>query len=190
MVDNTERVTTSLEIYAFFSAVMPRFVYGYLLGVNKCVLYVKCCHLLPLSVFLFRNLLLGAHCLLDLTAVDRFFYANRFMLLYCFVNLSTGFRIFVKVFVPEHGFVPSLSNIIASSNWLEREVWDMFGVPFSSHSDMRRILTDYGFSGHPLRKDFPLTGFIELRYDDSLKRVVYEPLELTQEFRVFNFVNP
>jgi NADH-quinone oxidoreductase subunit C len=86
--------------------------------------------------------------------------------------------------------IPSIAHIYPGANWFERETYDLYGVTFSDHPDLRRILTDYGFSGHPLRKDFPLTGFVELRYDDELKRVVYQPVELVQEFRDFEFSSP
>ena len=97
------------------------------------------------------------------------------------------FRIRVKVFLDELTPVPSITNIYKSSCWMEREAWDMNGIFFENHPDLRRILTDYGFEGHPLRKDFPLSGYTEVRYDDSQKRVISEPIEMTQEYRVFNF---
>ena len=99
-------------------------------------------------------------------------------------------RIRVKLSTDEDTPVASVTSIFNSANWWEREVWDMFGIGFIDHPDLRRILTDYGFEGHPLRKDFPLTGYVELRYDDEQKRVVYEPVKLTQEFRTFDFLSP
>jgi NADH-quinone oxidoreductase subunit C len=99
-------------------------------------------------------------------------------------------RVRVKVSTDEDTPVPTATGVYSAAGWFEREVWDMFGVSFSDHPDLRRILTDYGFEGHPLRKDFPLTGFVERRYDDELKRVVYEPVKLTQDFRNFDFLSP
>jgi NADH-quinone oxidoreductase subunit C len=96
----------------------------------------------------------------------------------------------VKLEVAEGGSVPSIIDIFPGANWFERETYDLYGVPFTGHPDMRRLLTDYGFEGHPLRKDFPLTGFVEVRYDDEEKRVVYEPVRLAQEFRNFDFLSP
>jgi NADH-quinone oxidoreductase subunit C len=99
-------------------------------------------------------------------------------------------RIRIKVETDETTPVPSLVNVFPAANWFEREAYDLFGILFSGHPDLRRILTDYGFEGHPLRKDFPMTGFVEVRYDDLEKRVVYEPVQLTQEFRDFDFLSP
>jgi NADH:ubiquinone oxidoreductase subunit C len=96
----------------------------------------------------------------------------------------------VKICVDEITPVPSITNLYPAAGWFEREVWDMFGIFFSNHPDLRRILTDYGFSGHPLRKDFPLTGYVEVRYDDSEKRVITEPIQLAQGFRYFDFTSP
>ena len=99
-------------------------------------------------------------------------------------------RVRVKIETDEQTPVPSLTEFYNSANWYEREAWDLFGIYFSGHPDLRRILTDYGFEGHPLRKDFPLTGYVEVRYDDEQKRVVYEPVELAQDFRNFDFLSP
>ena len=99
-------------------------------------------------------------------------------------------RIRVEVRTDTASAVPSLCNLFLSAEWNEREAWDMYGIFFSDHPDLRRLLTDYGFEGHPLRKDFPLTGYVEVRYDDEQKRVVYDPVKLTQEFRTFDFLSP
>ena len=106
------------------------------------------------------------------------------------LSMHTNQRIRLKAAVREDELVPSLVSVIPSANWFEREVFDMFGIAFSGHPDLRRILTDYGFQGHPLRKDFPTTGYVEVRWDDSEKRVVYEPVKLTQEYRQFDFLSP
>ena len=128
--------------------------------------------------------------LVDITAVDHPERAQRFDLVYHFLSMYRNQRIRVKVAVREDEMVPSLIAIHPSANWFEREVFDMFGILFSGHPDLRRILTDYGFRGYPLRKDFPSTGYTEVRYDEALKRVVYEPVKLVQEYRQFDFMSP
>lgn len=128
--------------------------------------------------------------LVDITAVDYPERAARYDVVYHFLSMYQNARIRVKVAVREEDYVPSIIGVHPSANWFEREVYDMFGIIFSGHPDLRRILTDYGFRGHPLRKDFPTTGYTEVRYDEALKRVVYEPVQLTQEYRQFDFMSP
>ncbi|MGQ0742330.1 MAG: NADH-quinone oxidoreductase subunit C [Alphaproteobacteria bacterium] len=128
--------------------------------------------------------------LVDITGVDYPNRAKRFDVVYHLLSIHLNQRIRVKVQTDEESAVPSCASIWPAANWFEREAYDMYGILFSDHPDMRRILTDYGFSGHPLRKDFPLTGFVELRYDDEQKRVVYEPVQLVQEMREFDFLSP
>ena len=111
-------------------------------------------------------------------------------MVYQFLSMYRNHRVRLKVAVREDEMVPSLVDVFPASNWFEREVFDMFGILFSGHPDLRRILTDYGFRGHPLRKDFPTTGYTEVRYDEALKRVVYEPVKLVQEYRQFDFMSP
>ncbi len=128
--------------------------------------------------------------LVDITAVDHPDRAARFDVVWHLLSMHTNQRIRLKAAVREDELVPSLVSVIPSANWFEREVFDMFGIAFAGHPDLRRILTDYGFQGHPLRKDFPTTGYVEVRWDDSEKRVVYEPVKLTQEYRQFDFLSP
>ena len=128
--------------------------------------------------------------LIDVTAVDYPEREKRFDVVYHLLSMTQNQRIRVKVAVREDDIVPSITAIHPSANWFEREVFDMYGVMFSGHPDLRRILTDYGFSGHPLRKDFPTTGYVEVRYDEVEKRVIYEPVELVQEYRQFDFMSP
>lgn len=128
--------------------------------------------------------------LIDITAVDHPDRAARFDVVWHFLSMYTNQRIRLKAAVREDELVPSITDIMPAANWYEREVFDMFGILFSDHPDLRRILTDYGFRGHPLRKDFPTTGYVEVRWDDSEKRVVYEPVKLTQEYRQFDFLSP
>ena len=128
--------------------------------------------------------------LIDVTALDWPGRERRFDVVYHLLSPKLNLRIRVKVETDETTTVPSIIEIFPGAEWFERETYDLYGVVFSGHPDMRRILTDYGFEGHPLRKDFPLTGFVEVRYDDGLKRVVYEPVRLAQEFRNFDFLSP
>jgi NADH-quinone oxidoreductase subunit C len=128
--------------------------------------------------------------LVDVTAVDYPERAERFDVVYNLLSLRHNLRLRVKIRAGETESIPSVTGIFSSANWLEREVWDMYGIYFSAHPDLRRILTDYGFEGHPQRKDFPLTGHVELRYDEDQKRVVYEPVKLTQAFRNFDYLSP
>jgi NADH-quinone oxidoreductase subunit C len=128
--------------------------------------------------------------LMDVCGVDYPSRPERFEVVYNLLSLSQNRRIRVKVAAAEGEAVPTAVEIYRSANWYEREVWDLFGVYFEGHPDLRRILTDYGFEGHPLRKDFPLTGYVEVRYDDEQKRVVYEPVKLTQDYRNFDFLSP
>ncbi|MBV9044382.1 MAG: NADH-quinone oxidoreductase subunit C [Alphaproteobacteria bacterium] len=128
--------------------------------------------------------------LVDICGVDWPTRAKRFDVVYHFLSLTQNMRLRVHVHAGEGEAVPSIVSLYPAANWFERETFDMYGIPFLDHPDLRRILTDYGFSGHPLRKDFPLTGFTEVRYDDELKRVVYQPVQLVQEFRDFDFMSP
>ncbi|MBV1868670.1 MAG: NADH-quinone oxidoreductase subunit C [Marinosulfonomonas sp.] len=128
--------------------------------------------------------------LVDITAVDYPGRDERFEMVYHFLSMYQNHRIRVKTAIRESDMVPSIHDLHPSANWFEREVFDMFGILFSGHPDLRRLLTDYGFRGHPLRKDFPTTGYTEVRYDDAQKRVVYEPVSLVQEYRQFDFMSP
>ena len=128
--------------------------------------------------------------LIDVTAVDWPGRERRFDVVYHLLSPKQNLRIRVKAEVDEMASVPSIISVFPAANWFERETYDLYGIVFTGHPDMRRLLTDYGFEGHPLRKDFPLTGFVEVRYDDEQKRVVYEPVQLTQEFRNFDFLSP
>jgi NADH-quinone oxidoreductase subunit C len=128
--------------------------------------------------------------IIDITAVDWPSRERRFDVVYHFLSPCHNRRIRVKIEIGETAAVPSIIEVFPGADWFEREVYDLYGVPFTGHPDMRRLLTDYGFEGHPLRKDFPLTGFVEVRFDDEQKRVVYEPVRLAQEFRNFDFLSP
>jgi NADH-quinone oxidoreductase subunit C len=129
-------------------------------------------------------------CIIDITAIDWPGREQRFDVVYHFLSPKQNKRVRVKVRTDEVTPVPSIIGVFPGADWFERETYDLYGVLFTGHPDMRRILTDYGFEGHPLRKDFPLTGFVEVRWDDDAKRVVYEPVRLNQEFRSFDFLSP
>jgi NADH-quinone oxidoreductase subunit C len=154
------------------------------------VMRIEAKHLPKVMSFLKEN----THCLfkqlIDLFGVDYPQAERRFEVNYNLLSLKNNVRAIVKVNVDEAQSVPTMVNLFPTAGWFEREVWDMYGVRFEGNPDLRRILTDYGFEGHPLRKDFPLTGYKEVRYDVEKKRVVYEPVKLQQEFRNFDFLSP
>jgi len=185
--------TPAQRILSSVRAMLPRMVTGGVVIAGEPILYCQ-----PQAVPTVMNFLkmhTGTRCkqLTDITAVDIPSRDKRFEVLYQLLSHDHNSRIRVKTLVGGHegdDGIPTITDIFSTANWLEREVYDMYGVYFSGHPDLRRILTDYGFQGHPLRKDFPLTGFVECRYDGVKKRVVTEPLELTQEFRQFDFTSP
>ncbi|MBU6318997.1 MAG: NADH-quinone oxidoreductase subunit C [Alphaproteobacteria bacterium] len=143
-----------------------------------------------LMAFLKEDSLCRFETLVDICAVDRPGEAERFEVVYHLLSMRLNQRVRVKVRTDEATPVPSAIDVFPAANWYEREAFDMYGVLFSGHPDLRRILTDYGFEGYPLRKDFPLSGRVEVRYDDTQKRVVYEPVKLVQEYRNFDFLSP
>ena len=152
-------------------------------------------HVTPASIVGFVDFLKSnASCqfttLVDITAVDYPSRDKRFDVVYHFLSMTLNHRIRVKISVEDGEMVETLTSVHPAANWFEREVFDMYGIPFANHPDLRRLLTDYGFQGHPLRKDFPTTGYVELRYDEVEKRCVYEPVTLTQEYRQFDFMSP
>ena len=128
--------------------------------------------------------------LIDISAVDYPERVSRFEIVYQFLSISLNLRLKLKLKVEDNEFVDSISSIYPCSNWYEREIWDLFGIGFKNHPDLRRILTDYDFEGFPLRKDFPLTGFVQVRYDEEKKQVIQEPVKLDQEYRDFDTLSP
>ena len=147
-------------------------------------------NLIALLTFLRDDARCGFVNIVDVCGVDWPSREQRFDVVYHLLSPKQNLRIRVKVATAEDEPVPSATPVYPGADWFEREAWDMYGILFTGHPDLRRILTDYGFEGHPLRKDFPTTGYVEVRYDDALKRVVYEPVELKQEFRNFDFLSP
>ena len=146
--------------------------------------------LLDVVIFIKTNNSTKFRQLIDITVVDYPEQTKRFKVVYLFLSHEFNQRIILNYFVSENEIIPSLTSIFPSANWMEREVFDMYGVSFKDHPDLRRILTDYNFKGYPLRKDFPLTGFNEVRYSEKDKKVVYEPVKLEQNYRNFDFESP
>lgn len=158
--------------------------------VGELALTVPAAALLKVLTFLRDDSNCLFECLVDITAVDWPGRSPRFEIVYNLLSVRLNQRVRVKVWTDEDATIPSAIAVHSAAGWYERETWDMYGIMFSGHPDLRRILTDYGFQGHPLRKDFPLSGYVEVRYDTAQKRVVYEPVTLTQEFRRFDFMSP
>ena len=169
---------------------MPRDVVAAAQILDELVITARAGSIVKLLTFLRDD----THCqfrqLVDLCGVDYPERDERFEVVYNLLSLSHNQRIRVKIAADEETPVPSVSGVFSAAGWYERETWDLYGIYFSDHPDLRRLLTDYGFEGHPLRKDFPLTGHVEVRYDEAQKRVVYDPVKLTQEFRNFDFMSP
>lgn len=157
---------------------------------GELTLHVKRDGILDVLKFLRDDPVCAFKMLIDLCGADYPDRVERFDVIYNLLSISLNQRVRVKVTATETMPVPTATGLFNSANWFEREVWDMYGVYFDGHPDLRRILTDYGFDGHPQRKDFPLTGYVEVRYDEERKRVVYEPVKLTQDFRKFDFESP
>ena len=150
----------------------------------------NCSDLIQVLLFLKNNSSTKFKQLVDITAVDYPEINERFKLVYLLLSHESNNRIILTFSINEKEIIPSITEIFPSANWMEREVFDMYGIKFKNHPDLRRILTDYGFKGHPLRKDFPLTGFNEVRYSEKEKKVIYEPVKLEQNYRNFDFESP
>jgi len=157
---------------------------------GELTIRVSVAHIVAVTEFLKSNSACNFSTLIDVTAIDYPAREKRFDLVYHFLSMHQNHRVRIKCAVREEQIVPSITSIHPGSNWFEREVFDMYGILFSGHPDLRRLLTDYGFQGYPLRKDFPTTGYVELRYDELAKRVVYEPVKLVQDYRQFDFMSP
>ena len=164
-------------------------VLGHSVAFGELTIVARAASVIDTLVFLRDDAACRFHQLIDLTGVDYPERAARFDVVYHLLSLVKNHRIRLKVSTDEDTPVPSITPVFPVADWFEREAFDMYGIFFDGHPDLRRILTDYGFHGHPLRKDFPMTGYVEVRYDDELKRVVYEPVKIT-EFRAFDFLSP
>jgi NADH-quinone oxidoreductase subunit C len=172
------------------AAALPGVVTGHAVTNGELTINVNAADIVTVATFLRDDPRCAFVCFIDVTAVDWPQRERRFDVVYHLLSPTKNRRIRIKLEVDEATPVASLVDVFPGANWFEREVYDLYGVVFTGHPDLRRLLTDYGFEGHPLRKDFPLTGFVEVRWDDELKRVVYNPVQLAQEFRYFDFLSP
>ena len=190
MIPSSETISALEDLGEQILAVLSRDVDAYHVAHGELMITVAPASLIRVLTVLRDDVNFQFKQLMDVCSVDHPDRTPRFEVVYNLLSLSQNFRVRIKVPVEEGASVPSATDTFSSANWWEREVWDLMGIYFSGHPDLRRIMTDYGFEGHPLRKDFPLTGYVEVRYDDDLKRVVYEPVKLQQEFRSFDFLSP
>lgn len=178
------------ELGAHLERILGEGLDGYALAYGELTLEVKTAAIVATMRTLRDEERCRFVCLIDVCGVDYPQRDKRFDVVYHLLSPYTNMRIRVRVTTDETTPVPSITGVFPGAEWFEREAYDMYGILFSGHPDLRRILTDYGFDGHPLRKDFPLTGFVEVRYDEERRRVVYEPVELAQEFRNFDYLSP
>lgn len=178
------------ELASYLKEVRGALIASSEIAYGELTLTAKSENIISLLTFLRDDVQCGFVNLIDICGVDYPKREERFDVVYHLLSPRQNLRIRIKVATGEFKPVPSACPVFPGADWFEREAWDMYGILFTDHPDLRRILTDYGFEGHPLRKDFPTTGFVEVRYDDSAKRVVYEPVELKQEFRNFDFLSP
>ncbi|OSP54505.1 NADH-quinone oxidoreductase subunit C [Pseudoruegeria sp. SK021] len=178
------------DLAEYLEATRPDCIVTTSIGFGELNVTVTAAALVQFCEFLKADQTCRFSTLVDITAVDYPSRERRFDVVYQFLSMYQNQRIRVRIEAREEDMVPSLIDVYPAANWFEREVFDMFGLLFSGHPDLRRILTDYGFRGHPLRKDFPTTGYTEVRYDEVQKRVVYEPVTLVQEYRQFDFMSP
>ncbi|MFT6104563.1 MAG: NADH-quinone oxidoreductase subunit C [Paracoccaceae bacterium] len=178
------------ELGAHIELKRPDCVVGWAVRHDELTIEVTLATLPGMVAFLRDDTVCRFSTLVDITAADYPTREKRFEVVYHFLSMYQNHRIRIKACVRENEMVPSVIDVFACANWFEREIFDMFGLLFSGHPDLRRLLTDYGFRGHPLRKDFPTTGYTEVRYDEVQKRVVYEPVSLVQEYRQFDFMSP
>lgn len=190
MDERSEQIEALKDLGEYIEGLLPDDVTGYVIANGELTVSAKRDSIVKVLTVLRDDTTCGLHQLLDVCGVDYPERPERFDVVYHLLSMRQNHRVRIKVSTDALTPVPSVTEVHSSAGWWERETWDLYGVFFSGHPDLRRILTDYGFEGHPLRKDFPLTGHVEVRYDESQKRVVYEPVNLTQEFRNFDFLSP
>jgi NADH dehydrogenase (ubiquinone) Fe-S protein 3 len=178
------------EYGSYLLKIMPKYIQQVKVSRNELVVHIPPEGVIPVITFLKDHTHAQYKQMVDICGVDYPSKPYRFQVVYNMLSHRFNSRIRLITYCDETTPIPSVTNLFASANWFEREAWDLYGIYFVDHPDLRRILTDYGFEGHPFRKDFPLTGYVEVRYDDELKRVVCEPLELTQQFRAYDFSSP
>jgi len=177
-----------MQLKQNFNSILP--VLGVSVVKNESTLFVQHTDLIPTLLVLKNHITWQYTLLSSISGVDYLYSKQRFCVVYDLLSLCTNSRVRLKTFINEITSLESATTVFKNANWWEREVWDLFGIYFKNHLDLRRLLTDYGFEGFPMRKDYPLVGFIELRYDLTKKRIVLEPVELAQDFRFFNFETP
>ena len=178
------------ELGALIAGALPGAVTGHHIALGELTVSASAADIVKVATLLRDDPRCQFVSIIDVTAVDWPARERRFDVVYHFLSPTRNVRIRVKVETDEATPVPSIIGVFPGAGWYEREAYDLYGVLFTGHPDLRRLLTDYGFEGHPLRKDFPLTGFVEVRWDDEQKRVVYDPVQLAQEFRNFDFLSP
>jgi len=178
------------DLAAYIGEKLPGKIEESLVAYGELTIIVAPADIIATLTFLKRDVQCQFVSIIDVAGADYPARVKRFDVVYHLLSPRQNQRIRVKVRTDEDTAVPSVCEVFPGADWFEREAYDLYGILFSGHPDLRRILTDYGFEGHPLRKDFPTTGFVEVRYDDEAKRVVYEPVELKQEFRNFDFMSP
>ncbi|WP_029005208.1 NADH-quinone oxidoreductase subunit C [Azorhizobium doebereinerae] len=181
---------TLKDLAAHVSGALPEAVIGHTIAFGELTLETTPAHVVKLATFLRDDPACLFACIVDVCGADYPARELRLDVVYHLLSLKQNMRVRVKVATDGATPVPSVTGVYPGANWFEREAYDMYGILFTGHPELRRLLTDYGFDGHPLRKDFPLTGFVEVRYDDEAKRVIYEPVRLAQEFRNFDFLSP
>lgn len=177
-------------IYIYILNILKKYIYGIKLNQNQIYIYILSINIFYVISFLKNNNITFLDKLIDIVVVDNISNINRFEISYIFWNTIYEYKFGIKIFSDGIKMVYSINNFYKSAIWLEREIWDMYGIKFLFHKELRRILTDYGFKGHPLRKDFPLLGYVEVYYDDSIQSIKVSPLELSQSLRFFKFENP
>lgn len=185
-----ETVNALKDLAAYIESQLEQDVYDVTLVLGELSMRCRPPSVLKVLTFLRDDSQCQFKGLMDLCGADYPQREQRFEVVYNLLSIRQNLRVRLKVPTDENTPVPSAIGLFSSAGWLEREAWDMYGIYFADHPDLRRLLTDYGFEGHPMRKDFPLTGYVEVRYDDAQKRVVYEPVKLTQDFRNFDFLSP
>lgn len=178
------------ELGEYIAAALPQEIVETGVGLDELTVLAQRGAVVEVLTFLRDDVNCQFQQLLDVCGVDFPQREPRFEVVYNLLSLTHNRRVRVKVRTDEETPVPSVTGVFSCANWWERETWDLMGILFSDHPDLRRIMTDYGFEGHPLRKEFPLTGYVEVRYDDEQKRIVYEPVKLAQEYRTFDFLSP
>lgn len=190
-MQNPAETSSLANLAKYVSECLPKYVQkAQIAHGNELEILIHPEGVVPVMTFLKEHHKTQFQSFIGVTAIDVPARVYRFEVIYLLLSLRNNNRIRVKTYTDELTPVESVTPLFEGANWYEREAWDMYGIFFSNHPDLRRILTDYGFSGHPFRKDFPLTGFVEVRYDDEVKRVVCEPLELAQEYRKFDLGSP